>query len=60
MAKKHATPMEQDRSAVGEYYALKRKLGLTKEEIINLKKAYKRKKKLDILRAKLHFKYNID
>ena len=31
-----------------------------KEEIINLKKAYKRKKKLDILRAKLHFKYNID
>lgn len=60
MVKKHATPQEQDRSAVGEYYALKRKLGLTKQELKNFEKAYKQKKKLDYIRAKLHFKYKID
>lgn len=60
MVKKHATPQEQDRSAIGEYYALKRKLGLTKQELKNFEKAYNQKKKLDIFRAKLHFKYNID
>lgn len=60
MVKKHATPREQDRSAVGEYYALKRQLGLTKEETKNFEKAYKLNKKLEYMRAKLHFKYKID